>query len=173
MQWRGRGRQNSRGIGRTSEVVRDCFLRNFQRRPRLLKCSCDFCKKYFMNKKYFRKSAKFFISLWKFFLSIFCGFSRIFWNFWKSRFFANRYWSRVRLYIGIYRRSKKGSFSSILWGSTHLFWKKGVGGDDDFDCNGKNKKKNKIYIVEHRISRVRPRSASLAHAGGCITTTNW
>ena len=57
----------------------------------------------------------------------FIDFNEIFGNFrvfWKSRFFANRYWSRVRLYIGIYRRSKKGSFSSILWGSTHLFWKK-------------------------------------------------
>jgi len=41
--------------------------------------------------------------------------------FWKSRFFAFSYWSRVSLWVVTYRRIKKGPFSSILWGSIHLF----------------------------------------------------
>ena len=88
-------------------------------------------KKLLLELKNFRKSANFSISFWIFckfifyrFLSIFTKFSEfwgIFGIFWKSRFFAISYRSRVSLWVVTYRRTKKGSFLSILWGSTQVF----------------------------------------------------
>ena len=63
-------------------------------------------------------------------------------------------------YIG---GQKKGHFRRFCEVLPIFFEKNRVGGDDGFDWNVFNKK-NKKNFMEHRISRVRPRSASLAHA---------
>ena len=132
-QRRGRGRQNSRGIGRTSEVVRDGFLRNFQRRPRLLKCSCEFYKNLFFNKK-IAASVQLFYFRWGSIggcnFTDFLGFFGIF----ENRDFLQIVTDRGKpLILGYIGGRKKAIFCDFCEVLPIFLQKNDVGGDDDFD----------------------------------------